>query len=126
MNYFLDTNAIIYFLQGYKELEQIFQDIRFGRVFPYVSVVTRIELLSFPDMTSAEERSLEQLLGNFNVVMLNDDIIDETIKIRKRVRLKIPDAVIAASVTLYEGTLVTRNTREFKKVKGLKILNPFE
>lgn len=125
MIYILDTNSIIYFLQGYKELDSIFNNIRERKVIPLISVITKIELLSFPDITSKEEIQIKELLNNFDIVELEEEIIEETVKIRRKFHLKIPDAIIAASTLLNKGILITRNEREFRKIKELKIINPF-
>lgn len=92
---------------------------------PFISVVTKVELLSFPNITEKEEDQILELLQNFSVIPLDDEITCESIKVRKKFRLKVPDAIIAASALIHKGTLVTRNEKEFKKVKELKILNPF-
>lgn len=125
MIYILDTNSIIYFLQGYKELDTIFNNIRERKVIPLISVITKIELLSFPDITSKEEIQIEELLNNFDIVELEEEIIEQTIRIRKKFHLKIPDAIIAASALFNNGILITRNEKEFKKIEELKIINPF-
>jgi len=40
-------------------------------------------------------------------------------------RIKIPDAIIAATALHQELVLVTRNTDDFKEVEGLTYINPF-
>ncbi|MDD5528596.1 MAG: type II toxin-antitoxin system VapC family toxin [bacterium] len=125
MLYFFDTNSIIYFLQGYTELDTIFENIKHGKTTPLLSLITKIELLSFPDLTAKEEMQIRKLLNNFEIVSLNDEIVEETIKIRKQFHLKTPDAIIAASCIINKGILVTRDQKGFGKVKNLKFLNPF-
>jgi len=48
---------------------------------------------------------------------LNDKTVDKTIEIRRAYNLKIPDAVIAATALTYQFTLVTRNTKDFTRIK---------
>jgi predicted nucleic acid-binding protein len=123
--YFLDTNSIIYFLQEYKELDPIFDRIAEGKAIPMISVITKIELLGFPDLGADEEKQIRELLDNFDVADLSDEIIEETIKIRKEHHLKIPDAIIAASCVVSKAILVTRDLEGFRRVRKLRILNPF-
>lgn len=40
--------------------------------------------------------------------------------------MKIGDAIISATAQHNSFTIVTNNERDFNKVKGLKILNPFK
>jgi len=52
-------------------------------------------------------------------------IVDIVIKIRKKKRIKIPDAIISATAISEGLFLVTRNVEDFKDV-NVKITNPFE
>ena len=39
--------------------------------------------------------------------------------------IKLPDAIIAATAMVYNLILVTHNVDDFRKIRGLKTLNPF-
>lgn len=41
-------------------------------------------------------------------------------------KIKLPDAIIAATALANNKILVTRNVDDFMKVKSLEIFNPFE
>ena len=125
MVYFLDTNSIIYFLKGAKELDAIFESISKGKDIPLISVITKIELLSFPGLTVNDEAQIKELLDNFEVIGLSNEIAEAAIKIRKQFHLKVPDAIIAASCLVNKGILVTRDKEGFGKIKAIRILNPF-
>jgi len=49
-----------------------------------------------------------------------------TIDLRRKYKIKLPDAVIAATALYYDLILVTRNEKDFEGIKGLEIYNPFE
>lgn len=125
MIFVLDTNSIIYYLQDKEALFPIFDKIKQGEIFPVISVITRIELLSFPKIIPEEENKIESLLFLFEIQNIDDNIVEATVEIRKKYGLKIPDAIVAATALINDGTLVTRNEKDFKKVSGLKIINPF-
>lgn len=59
------------------------------------------------------------------IIPLNEDIIKATISIRKEHKIKTPDAIIAATAVVFGYTLITRNTKDFKRINNLKIINPF-
>lgn len=90
-----------------------------------MSVINRIELLS----QNQGNEELEKLL-NFirfaTVWPLSESIIQQTILIRQTVRIKIPDAIIAATALVHNQTLVTRNLSDFWKIEGLSLLNLHE
>jgi predicted nucleic acid-binding protein len=37
----------------------------------------------------------------------------------------LPDAIIAATAIVYNWALISRNTKDFKNIKGLKVIDPF-
>jgi len=48
------------------------------------------------------------------------------ISIRRVYKTKLPDAIIAAIAIAYKSTLITHNQTDFKKIKGLTLIDPFE
>lgn len=52
-------------------------------------------------------------------------VIDDAIAIRRRRKIKVPDAIIAASARLMGATLVTRNAVDFMNIPDLVLRDPF-
>lgn len=86
--------------------------------------MTRLELLGFPELTAEDERGLTELLAEFEEAHITPSVIDQAIQIRKVARIKIPDALIAATALVYEAHLVTANVTDFKGVARVEIVNP--
>jgi predicted nucleic acid-binding protein len=59
------------------------------------------------------------------VFNLTEDIILKSIEIRKHYRLKLPDAIIAATAVVNDLILLTRNTSDFEKVAQLRQKDPY-
>lgn len=57
------------------------------------------------------------------VIGLEEAIILRTIALRKLIKIKLPDAIIAATAIVYNLTLVTRNTADFKNIPGLALIS---
>ena len=53
------------------------------------------------------------------------NVVDKTIEICKQHKIKLPDAIIAATALVNNFTLVTRNIDDFKNIAGLKTINPY-
>ncbi len=53
-------------------------------------------------------------------------LVDEVIKLRSLLAIKLPDAIIAASALIEGLPLMTGNTGGFKSIPGLSLLNPAE
>lgn len=118
--YLLDTNSIIDFSAGrftnkaHQRIAQIIDD------FPQISIINKIELLGF----SKVSKQIISFTENAFIIALDDDIATETINLRKKYKIKLPDAIIAATAIVSNLTLVTSNVDDFKNVQGLEILNP--
>jgi len=111
--FLLDTNAVIYLVNG--RLAHPLRDGNYG-----ISIITEIELLSFPGLSDEEERKIRELLSALECVHLTDKVRDHAIKLRRDHRLKIPDAIIAASALELGATLLT-NDQAFAPVAGLAV-----
>ena len=61
----------------------------------------------------------------FNVRFIDQEIAENVIDIRKQYRIKLPDAIIAATAKTDDLCLVTRNIEDFKNI-DIRILNPFD
>jgi predicted nucleic acid-binding protein len=68
---------------------------------------------------------LKSFIEDSLIIELEQPIKIKTADIRKQYNLKIPDAIIAATALINNLTLITRNTKDFEKVEGLKIIDPF-
>jgi predicted nucleic acid-binding protein len=91
----------------------------------YISSITYIEALGFPFQDKQEEDRVVKFCGLFDRLFLTKEMETQTIFIRKTKKIKLPDAIIAATAMVYNLTLVTRNYDDFKNILELKILNPF-
>jgi predicted nucleic acid-binding protein len=54
------------------------------------------------------------------------EIEDRTIQLRRQHRLKLPDALIAATALYCSACVMTRNVDDFKRVPELTLCNPFD
>ena len=118
--------AIYYLQQQFSPAAEKFIDQLLLETQPVISAITEIELLCW---RTATEKDIEVLHGFINdtlVIELERPIKLKTADIRKKLRIKLPDAIIAATALIYDLTLVTRNVDDFKNIDGLKIVNPYE
>lgn len=90
------------------------------------SAITRLELFGYPGLENEEEDTLTRILSAFEEVPVTSAIVDRAIRIRRQVRIKTPDALIAATALEEGAALATRNEDDFKVVAGLIIINPWK
>ena len=93
-------------------------------VGPAISVITEIELLCWKTPTDKDLEVLHDFINDALVFELEKDIKLKTAEIRKAHKIKLPDAIIAATALTYELILLTRNVSDFKNINGLNLINP--
>lgn len=122
--FLLDTNTIIYYLKGslsssgMKAISAIVDDR------PSISVITKIELLGFNAPDAVEREITDQFVEASLIFNLTTAIINQTIELRKQFKIKIPDAIIAATSMVYSLTLMTHNINDFNKITNLQCKDP--
>ena len=68
---------------------------------------------------------LREIASYATVVPVSDEIADRAIALRKSRRMKLGDAIIAATALVHDLIVVTRNTRDFEGI-GVTTINPWE
>lgn len=123
--FLIDTNVIIYFLKN-EIPEKKKSSIRniFSSSF-IISVISEIEFLGWMGFDEEEFNQANDFIHLAETINLSDEIVQRTINIKRRNKIKTPDAVIAATCLVNDSTLVTRNISDFAKIDGLRIYNPF-
>jgi predicted nucleic acid-binding protein len=69
---------------------------------------------------------LNQFISSVVIWGLDEPVILKRIEVRKGNQIKLPDAIIAATSIVHGLNLVTRNINDFKNIKGIKMINPWE
>ena len=127
MKYIWDTNTVIYYLQQqFPPVAEKFMDDLINETSPIISAITEIELLCWKSATKKDLEILQQFIGDATIIELEQPIKYKTAEIRKKNKIKLPDAIIAATALVYDLTLISRNVSDFKDIEGLKILDPFK
>jgi len=123
--YLLDSNIIIGYLAGRLPASGMKLISSIVDQMPHISVISQIEVLRYND-TPENEAILNGFISNSVIYSLSPAVVQRTIELCKRSRIKLPDAVIAATALTEDFILVTRNIDDFKHVSGLGLLNPWE
>jgi predicted nucleic acid-binding protein len=122
--YLLDSNVVIGYLAGKIPAPGMTAVSGIVDAVSHISVVSQIEVLRFTD-TPENERVLVDFVNAAIIHPLSDPVVHRTIALCKQSRIKLPDAIIAATALTENFVLVTRNTGDFKNIVGLELLNPW-
>jgi len=121
-----DTNIVIYYLQQqFPPATERFIDNLLTTSLPAISVITEIELLCWKTDNESDIILLKNFIHDALVIELEAPVKLKTAEIRRSTRLKLPDAIIAATAMVTNLTLLTRNSQDFEAVVNLNLINPW-
>jgi len=119
----LDTNILIYLSK--KELK--LEDFASEDDVLFISVITLMEAKGYQYSNKKEETIIDTLCENLIKAYLSDDVIESVIGLRKKHKIKLPDAIILATAIENNLKLITRNTKDFEiAAHPDMIYNPFK
>ncbi|MCY7327098.1 MAG: type II toxin-antitoxin system VapC family toxin [Saprospiraceae bacterium] len=117
----LDSNIVIYIAQR-KLSPTAF--VQAGDAL-FLSDISYMETLGYPFTDAAEKQETETFLSILYRLPVDEVVIQKVIELRQLRRIKLPDAIIAATGLVHDCTVVTRNVSDFVPISGLKVLNPW-
>lgn len=118
----LDSNIVIY-LAKKQLLPEAF--LRADDVL-FISDITFMETLGYAFADATEMQETQNLVSILIRTPIGEAIVQKVIVLRQNQRIKLPDAIIAATALVNDCILVTRNISDFSGLPGLGVLNPFE
>jgi predicted nucleic acid-binding protein len=110
LNALIDSDVLLDFLDGYHAAAA--EIARYRECC--VSIISWMELLAGA-RTQADEDVRREFLAHFRVVPLTPEVAEEAVALRRKYRLKLPDAIIWASAINENCVLVSRNTKDFPR-----------
>lgn len=105
----VDTDVFIDHLRGAVELKP-------GRHRLHCSVITRAELFAGNSASDLVTR----LLADCRELPVDRAVAERAGRVARECRIRLPDALIAATALEHRLSLVSRNDRDFGKVRGLR------
>ena len=110
----VDTDVLVDHLRGRREF-------RVGADRVHHSVLTRAELFAG---RPEQEKEVRDLLAGSIEVGIGHEVAESAGRIRRETGLDLADAVIAATALHLGVPVLTRNRRDFERVRGLRIRTP--
>ena len=104
----IDTNILIDYLNGSEKAKHeldSFEEL-------YISIITWMEILVGVEETD-EESEIREFLRRFRIQHVDAGVAERAVEIRRREKVRLPDAIIWATAQQLGVLLVTRNTRDF-------------
>jgi toxin FitB len=124
--FLIDTNILIYHLNDSLIGEGRTFVLSILKVEGNMSVISKIELLSWKTPDAATSEQMRIFIENCTIYPLTDQVANKTAELRRTyAKLALPDAIIAATALVHNLTLISRNDKDFQRIKKLKYTNPF-
>ena len=112
-NFLVDTDVFVDHIRGAR---------RVPRIAGSYSVITRCELFAGDEK---EEPAVRGLLALHEQIGVDDAIAERAGRMRRAAPgLRTPDALIAATALEHDLELITRNSRDFAGIRGLRLRDP--
>jgi predicted nucleic acid-binding protein len=125
----MDSAPIIYFLESHpiwgSRFKPVFEAHAAARVRFAVTTVTVAEVLTGPLQAGDEAlaRRYRAILESWQCIDLDVGIAESAARLRASLRLKLPDAVQAASALAVNAAALVTHDRDFSKVKSLRVIS---
>jgi len=110
----VDSDVFVDHLRGVRRFERGGDEVHY-------SAVTRAELFAG---RATEERRVRRLLEPFSELPVDRAVAERAGRLRRTHRIRLPDALIAATAAEHRLVLVTRNSRDFAPIRGLRVRTP--
>ncbi len=119
--YLLDTNILIYFLQGNQHVIDVLNDLNQDQFA--ISAISRFELLVGLEKETKTRGELELVLDECRTISFDTALSNTAADLFHSLdsKLKFKDLVIAATAKQNGYTVITSD-KDFKKLKGVEVM----
>ena len=111
---FIDSNIAIYLLDGDTTISNFLEGKNVC-----ISFISEIELLGYKNNAS-DRKKIKAFLNGCEIIDINKDIKELTIQLRLKYKIKLPDAIVAAS-SIHLSSLLMSADNDFKSIEELNL-----
>lgn len=119
--YLLDTNVVLDFMGSKLPAKSVTLLSEAIDDQINLSAINKMELLGFANV----EQEIAAFVSFAEIYPIDDKVVDTTIALRKKYKIKLPDAIIAATAIVNGLTLISHNFKDFQKITELSYTNSY-
>jgi predicted nucleic acid-binding protein len=93
---------------------------------PFVSAVSYVEVLGYHELSTDEEALLRQFIAISKALPIDQDVLDEAVRLRQKRKMSLGDAFVAATALVNNLASLTHNLGDFEWIEGLVVIDPIE
>lgn len=126
MEALLDTSVLIDFLRKNEKAKDIFSQIEDGKIKGFISVMTEAELFSGKEAEIEKKRNaIVRLIELFKKIDVDDEIAKIAGNFRRHYNVPLLDCIIAATAFSQDLKIWTKDVKDFKNIKEVKVEEPY-
>lgn len=122
MDALLDSNILIYSASQNAEKLQVW----LSENTLYISDISLLEVLGYHRLTSSDRKYFEQFFSYCKQISISTDILQKAISLRQHKSMSLGDSIIAGTAIIYELPLLTLNTKDFRHIENLVLIDPLD
>lgn len=115
IDFLADTNFLIFTSQG-NPIVETFLDYNIG-----ISFISEMELLGVFSISKIQKSNMQKIIDQCYVIDFNLEIKKSAIQLKQKYKVKLPDAIIAATAIHYNIPFITADA-DFKIIKELDLI----
>jgi predicted nucleic acid-binding protein len=121
MKIIVDTSIIIDILRNVKASIDLIQKLSKENLL-FISGITEAELFSGKDTDNERKKEkILELLSYFQKINPTNEILQKAGEFRRKYNVSLLDCIIAATAYYLNAEILTKNEKDFSKIKEIKI-----
>jgi predicted nucleic acid-binding protein len=121
-----DTSILVDCLRGNARAVSVIERVAKREIDGFISVLTEAELYAGRECgTDSGISKVRDLISLFTKILLTNEIAQQAGLFRRKYRVEIPDAIIAATASVYDAKVWTKNSKDFVGIKEATAEDPY-
>ena len=120
----IDTNIFIDHFRGHALATDFFESLDQDNII--FSAISEAEIITGKQCNELKKKEeILQFLRKWQKIDANNSIAIKAGDLAREYSMELADAFIAATAILHKAELLTRNVRDFKQIKELRVKSPY-
>lgn len=121
-----DTPILVDCLRGNTGAVSVVERVAKREIDGFISVLTEAELYAGRECgTDSGISKVRNLISLFTKILLTNEIAQQAGLYRRKYKVEIPDAVIAATASVYDAKVWTKNIKDFVGIEEAATEDPY-
>ena len=122
----VDTSILVEYLRGMEASKVFIERIRAHELVAHLSALTEAELFAGKECEKEIKRNeVHALISIFEKREVDNEICQLAGKYKRQYSVPLADCIIAATASILNAEIYTKNLHEFKRIKDVGVKDPY-